>query len=367
MIKDSDISRHIVDSVKQAMLNNSKLRIAAGESKSFYGNSQPAGIEVSPLSIREHTGILAYEPSELFITVRAGTRLKEINSVLSERNQMLPFEPPGFSDTATIGGVIACGFSGPARPFYGSARDAILGCRIVNGRGEVLSFGGQVMKNVAGYDVTRLMVGAMGTLGVLLELTLKVLPKPEVELTIVQSLGAQEALDLMNTNAATPLPLTAAGYDGDAVMLRLSGSEMAVTAGCKKITGDELGAGANYWESIKEQTHLFFQNDLPLWRLSLAPGRLPLDLPGQWLFEWGGALRWLASDAPIKDIRDAVAEQGGHAILFKGKELYQNHSDETLDVFHPLPEPLSVIHKNLKIAFDPQALFNPGRFHADLD
>ena len=343
--------------VQQAIADKTPLRIVGNNSKVFYGNDAVG----EPLSLAQHSGIIAYEPSELFITARAGTRIRDIEAALAAQNQMLPFEPPCFADDATIGGVLACGFSGPRRPFAGAARDGILGCKLLNGKGEVLSFGGQVMKNVAGYDVSRLMVGALGTLGVLLDVTLKVLPRPEVEVTLAHTLSVQEALDVMCARACKPFPLSAASFDGEAMVLRLSGTETAVQAAQKRMAGDVLQHGDDYWQSLKEHTHYFFQADMPLWRLSLAPGTLPLGLPGQWLFDWGGALRWLVSDMPATDIRDAVAAEGGHALLFRGKAQYAHGA---LDVFHPLSTPLLAIHQRLKQAFDPHDVFNRGRFHA---
>ena len=356
----SDQTESLQQTVQQAIAEKTPLRIVGSDSKAFYGNEAVG----APLSLAQHSGIVAYEPSELFITVRAGTRVLDIEAALAAQNQMLPFEPPRFSEDATIGGVLACGFSGPRRPFAGAARDGILGCTLLNGNGEVLSFGGQVMKNVAGYDVSRLMVGALGTLGVLLEVSLKVLPKPEMELSLAHTLSTQEALDVMNARAGKPLPITAASYDGEAMVLRLSGTETTVTAARKKMAGDVLEHGDAYWHSLKEHSHYFFQAELPLWRLSLASGTLPLGLPGQWLFDWGGALRWLVSEMPEGDIRDAVAAEGGHAVLFRGKENYRHG---VVDAFHPLPEPLLAIHQRLKQAFDPHYLFNRGRFLADID
>jgi len=356
----NDQTESLQNAVIQAIADKAPLRIVGNDSKQFYGNEAVG----TPLSLKQHSGIIDYEPSELFITVRAGTRVVDIEAALAQHNQMLPFEPPCFSPDATIGGVLACGFSGPRRPFVGAARDVILGCKLLNGKGEVLNFGGRVMKNVAGYDVSRLMVGALGTLGVMLEVTLKVLPRPEMELSLAHTLRTQEALDVMNARVGKPLPVTGVSYDGEAMVLRLSGTETAVKAARQKMAGDTLDYGEHYWQSLKEHSHYFFQVEQPLWRLSLASGTLPLGLPGQWLFDWGGALRWLVSDMPAGDIRDAVAAEGGHATLFRGKEYYRYGA---VDVFHPLPGPLLAIHQRLKQAFDPHGLFNRGRFHADID
>lgn len=368
-IQSADQTQSLQETIIQAFEQQQPLCIAGSGSKQFYGNPCRAN-QVSTLG---HCGVIAYEPSELFITVRAGTRIREVEALLDQHQQMLPFEPPHFGEDATIGGMIASGLSGPRRPFAGGVRDAILGCKIINGKGEVLSFGGQVMKNVAGYDVSRLMVGAMGTLGLILEVTLKVLPRPLCEVSLVHTLSVQEALDVMCARAAKPLPLSAVNYDGESVVLRLSGTEVAVKTARKLIYGEELESGVDYWCSIKEQTHYFFEasvrGEMPLWRLSLAPGSLPLALEGQWLFDWGGAVRWLVSDMPAALIRAAVEAEGGHATLFRRREFFVDNDTayNKFDVFHPLPSALLKLHKNLKRAFDPGVILNPGRFHANID
>ena len=200
-----DLTDELREQVRQAAANGTALRIVGSDSKSFYGGSCQA---TTPLSMAGHQGIVDYEPSELVLTARSGTTLNSITSLLAEHRQMLAFEPPGFGLHATLGGTLACGFSGPRRPFAGSARDFMLGCKIINGDGEVLNFGGRVMKNVAGFDVSRLMVGALGTLGVLLDVSLRVLPMPEAELTLAYTLSAGEALDKMSALSAKPWPLS---------------------------------------------------------------------------------------------------------------------------------------------------------------
>jgi glycolate oxidase FAD binding subunit len=310
-----------------------------------------------------YRGIVEYEPKELVITVKAGTRLKELQQTLAEQGQMLPFEPPSFADTATIGGTLACGFSGPRRPFAGSARDFVLGCKILTGKGEVIEFGGRVIKNVAGYDVSRLMVGAMGTLGVLLEVSLKVLPVPEQEITLVMPAHVNEALDIMNARAGQALPLSGAVYDGEAVVMRFSSTEHGIKEARKKISGDVLKQGPEFWQEINEQQHYFFGDDMPLWRLSLAPATLHLGLPGSWLFDWGGALRWLKTDVTPHNVRDAVEAEGGHAILFRNKEYWEQQ--ERFCVFHPLPSALMALQRKLKAAFDPDKILNRHRMYED--
>ncbi|WP_455208224.1 glycolate oxidase subunit GlcE [Kaarinaea lacus] len=355
----SDISDQLQTQVQQALHAKTPLVISGGGSKSFYGNV----CRGEPLSLAAHRGIVEYEPEELVITARAGTSLTELEKTLAERGQMLPFEPPHFGDAATLGGTIACGFSGPRRPFTGSARDFVLGCKVLTGKGEVIEFGGRVIKNVAGYDVSRLMVGALGTLGVLLEVSLKVLPIPQSELTLVMPAHINEALDIMNARAGQPLPLSAAVYDGEAVVMRLSSTEQGIKEARKKIAGDELKHGAEFWQQVNEQQHFFFGDDMPLWRLSLAPATLHLGLPGSWLFDWGGAQRWLKTDIPPRDVRDAVEAEGGHATLFRNKEYWEQQ--ESFCVFHPLPSALMAVHQKLKAAFDPEKILNRHRMYED--
>jgi glycolate oxidase FAD binding subunit len=253
----NDISDQLQDKVRQAIQTGEKLIIKAGGTKDFYGRST-SGKEIS---IAEHQGIINYEPTELVITARAGTKLKIIEQILSENNQMLAFEPPAFGNNATLGGTIACNFSGPRRPYSGAARDSVLGSKIINGKADVLSFGGEVMKNVAGYDVSRLMTGTMGTLGVLLEVSLKVIPKPEAEITFMQSINIEDALAKLHQWSALPLPISASCFYQDILYIRLSGSEKSIRTTQQSMGGEILNEANSFWYSVKEQTHDFFKND----------------------------------------------------------------------------------------------------------
>ncbi|MBI3344883.1 MAG: glycolate oxidase subunit GlcE [Gammaproteobacteria bacterium] len=350
----ADRSAALQDRVSEAAAHMTPLHIIGGNTKHFYGRATNG----TPLPVREHCGIVSYQPSELVITARGGTPLSEIEAALDERRQMLAFEPPHFGADATVGGAIACGLSGPRRPYAGAVRDFVLGVKILNGKGEILKFGGEVMKNVAGFDVSRLMAGALGTLGVLLEISLKVLPKPQTELTLSFQTTAQEAIALLNTLNSRPLPLSAACHDGEILRVRLFGSDTAVRAAHRKIGGIVDDAGATFWERVREHKHGFFNDTAPLWRLSAPPAVLPLNLPGQWLIDWGGAQRWLKNPLPAEVIRETVARLGGHATLFRNGE-------RKGQVFHPLPPAMLAIHKRLKSAFDPHGIFNPGRLYAD--
>jgi glycolate oxidase FAD binding subunit len=340
--QDNDISQQLAEAVKAAAGRGARLAIAGSGSKRFY-TGDLAG---EKLDVTGHRGIVSYEPTELVITARAGTPLADIEAVLAEKGQMLAFEPPYFGASATLGGTIACGFSGPRRPYAGAARDHVLGARIINGKGEILHFGGEVMKNVAGYDVSRLMVGARGTLGVLLEISLKVLPKPAKEITLCHAMPADKAITVMNAWGAQPLPLSAACHAGDTLYVRLSGTELGVQAARAKLGGKLLDTSDDFWRSIREHRHEFFQGDAPLWRLSVPPATAPMDLPGRWLIDWGGAQRWLKSDAPAADIRRAAETAGGHATLFRRA----GHNGAS---FHPLPATVVTLQQNLKRAFDP--------------
>ncbi|HSR63044.1 MAG TPA: glycolate oxidase subunit GlcE [Gammaproteobacteria bacterium] len=332
------------------------LFIRGGGSKLFYGRACDGEI----LETGTTAGIIAYEPTELVLTACAGTPLTEINKTLAESGQMLAFEPPAFADTATLGGTVACGFSGPRRPFVGSVRDFILGTKCLTGKAEVLSFGGQVMKNVAGYDVSRLMTGALGTLGVILEVSIKVLPKPEYELSLTRPTGFNQALADMNNWSGKSLSLSAACLDGDNLNIRLSGKTSAVKAAAAKLDLDEHPDGLEYWDCLREQQLPFFTaDDRSLWRLSVPPLTGMLDLAGDWLLDWGGAQRWLKTEEPAENIRAIATAVGGHATLFRNGE----HGGE---VFQPLSPGIRQIHRRLKQAFDPDRILNPGRMYPDL-
>ncbi|MBE7460461.1 MAG: glycolate oxidase subunit GlcE [Zoogloeaceae bacterium] len=350
----SDLTEQFRERVLAAAVDKAPLRIRGGGTKDFYGNA-PAG---ELLDTTGHAGLVAYEPTELVVTVRAGTRLAELEAALGERGQMLAFEPPHFGETATAGGCVAAGLSGPRRAAAGAVRDFVLGVKLLDGKGEILNFGGQVMKNVAGYDVSRLMAGAMGTLGLLLEVSLKVLPKPPAEATLRLELPQDQAIETMNRWGGQPLPLSATCWSDGQLTVRLSGARAAVAAAKEKIGGEAVADAEAFWRSVREQEDGFFSNAAALWRLSLPAKTAPLSLPVEPLIEWGGALRWLACDGPAAVVREAAARAGGHATLFRG-------GDRSEGAFHPLPPPLMAIHRNLKRAFDPQGLFNPGRLYKE--
>lgn len=353
MISMSDFVQQACELIKQACESRAPLRIAGSGTKFFYGRDT-AG---EPLETGGHQGIVDYEPSELFITARAGTPLAAVEDALAERGQMLPFEPPRFGDGGTVGGAVASGLSGPRRPYAGAVRDLVLGCTIINGFGEHLAFGGQVIKNVAGYDVSRLMVGAQGTLGMIAEVSLKVLPRPEADVTLAFECTQREAIDSMNQWAGKPLPVSATCHDGERLHVRLSGTWTGVRSSAGRLGGEAV-EDPDFWTGVRDQRHPFFSGEGPVWRVSVPPAAEPLDLPGATLLEWNGALRWIATDAPAAQVRGAAAGAGGHATWFRGRD-----GD---DVFHPLDDARLALHRNLKRAFDPHGILNPGRLYPEI-
>jgi glycolate oxidase FAD binding subunit len=343
--------------VRDAAARGAPLRLRGGGSKDFYGG-EPRG-EV--LDTRAHAGIVDYEPTELVVTARCGTPLAELEGALAAQGQMLAFEPPHFGAGATVGGCVAAGLSGPRRAAAGAVRDFVLGVRVLDGKGRELAFGGRVMKNVAGYDVSRLLAGSLGVLAVILEVSLKVLPRPPAERTLRLELPQDKALESLNRWAGAPLPLSASAWRDGELCVRLSGAERAVQAAAQKLGGEALEAAqaARFWSGIREQSDPYFAGDAPLWRLSVPSAAGPLDLAGALLVEWGGALRWLRSGADAATVRGAAARAGGHATLFRG-------GDKAAGVFAPLAPALLRLHRELKAAFDPAGVLNPGRLYPDL-
>ena len=343
----------LAERVRSAADSKTPLRIRGGGTKDFYGRVTQGEV----LDTRGYSGIVDYEPTELFVTARCGTSLAELERMLTERNQMLAFEPPHFGD-ATVGGAIATGLSGPRRATSGAARDFVLGVRIVDGRGRDLRFGGQVMKNVAGYDVSRFLAGSLGTLALITEVSLKVLPVPSASATMVLEASEADAIMMMNRWAGQALPISATCFADGRLHVRLSGAAAALRAAQPKIGGETLPDDGIFWQSVCEQTHAFFRRAGDLWRLSVPSVTPPLGL-GTTLIEWGGAQRWIAGSANGATIRETVATARGHATLFRSSGARES-------VFTPLTPSLARIHRNLKQEFDPHGIFNPGRMYADL-
>jgi glycolate oxidase FAD binding subunit len=331
------------------------LRLHGGGSKDWYGQT----LQGEPLDTRAYRGIVAYDPTELVVTARCGTPLAELERVLAEQNQMLAFEPPHFG-AATVGGVVASALSGPRRQCAGAVRDFVLGAVLLDSKGCAQRFGGQVMKNVAGYDVSRLLAGSLGTLGLILEVSLKVLPKPFFETSLRFALNQADALAQLNAWGGQPLPISASAWHDGTLTLRLSGADAAVKAARRRLGGEEMPEATPFWTALREQRDDFFAaaGEAGLWRLSLPSVAAPLALPGRQLIEWGGAQRWLHGSADAAAIRAAATQLGGHATLFRG-------GDKGAGVFQPLAPTLAKIHLRLKNAFDPAGIFNPGRMYED--
>ena len=366
----NDTIQSLAAQIQSAQARGATLRIRGGGSKDFYGGALAGEL----LELGQYRGIIEYEPSELVLTARAGTPLVEIENTLREQGQMLAFEPPHFSVTpapaaapagtasamATFGGCIAAGLSGPRRASAGSVRDFVLGVRVLNGEGRELRFGGKVMKNVAGFDVSRLFAGSLGTLGALLDVSIKVLPLPAAEATLRFEHSAATAIRLLNEWAGKPLPLSASAWHDGVLSLRLSGAHAAVNAAIQQLGGERVDTttAAGYWRELREHRTGFFASDTPLWRLSVKSSTPPLALAGHQLIEWGGSLRWLTASANAATVREAAQRAGGHATLFRG-------GDKAPGVFQPLSPALMTLHRNLKRAIDPAGIFNPGRLYPE--
>ncbi|WP_413672538.1 glycolate oxidase subunit GlcE [Massilia cellulosiltytica] len=348
--------QNLVEHFQELVRAGRPLRIRGGGTKDWYGQR----LEGDILDTRDYTGIVDYEPTELVITARCGTPLADIEAALAQQGQMLAFEPPHVGPGATLGGAIASGLSGPRRANAGAVRDFVLGCRLLDGKGDVLSFGGQVMKNVAGYDVSRLLAGSLGTLGLLLEVSIKVLPRAPREATLVfEGVNEVDAIRNLNEWGGQPLPVSASCWHDGVLALRLSGANAAVDNAIRTLGGDVMPDCARFWASVREQQHPFFAGDMPLWRLSV-PSTVGAIVPGSpQLIEWGGAQRWLRAPgdaATAERIRAVVAACGGHATLFRG-------GDKSVGVFQPLAPAIARIHERLKAGFDPAGIFNPGRMY----
>jgi glycolate oxidase FAD binding subunit len=375
-IQEHDAEQDLIAQVNDARGSGSPRIIRGNGTKDFYGNPPRAD---RMLDCSGHRGIVAYEPTELAITVRAGTPLADVEALLAENGQQFPFEPPGFAVAAadgttkgaTIGGMVAAGLSGPRRPYAASVRDAVLGVRLLNGQGQALDFGGRGMKNVAGYDVSRLMAGSLGVLGVLLTLSLKVAPVPVGRMTLVREQSLEDALALMRGWARRSLPITATAWADGRLYARICGSDEGLAETREVVGGDLLDDADTFWDDLREQRHAFFAGDAPLWRLSVPPATPAAAIaepgaeksPGAaQLIEWGGALRWLRGERPAGELRAIAKNAGGHATLFR-----TGSATAPADgVFTPLDPVVLRLHRNLKQAFDPAGIFNPGRLHPEL-
>jgi glycolate oxidase FAD binding subunit len=379
----ADLTAQLRAQVQQALAAGTRLRVRGGGSKDFYGETLNGAL----LDMRGHHGVVSYEPSELVVTVRAGTPLTELEDLLASQGQCLPFEPPHFGHAGTtVGGLVASGLSGPSRASVGAARDFVLGARFINGLGEHLTFGGQVMKNVAGYDVSRVLAGSWGTLGLITEVSLKVLAFAPCEASVVCTLGQQETLQLLHRWGGQPLPLNASCWQCDPgaasgrLTVRLRGAQAAVRAALPKMQADVEAQGGQaqpadaeaamfFWDAMRNQQHAFFtrpagDNDC-LWRLSVAQTTPVLDLPFAQCVEWQGAQRWVWAPAAAASQLHALAKQaGGHASLFRRPAGALADVDAGVPVFSALDATQQRIQTALQAEFDPDGVFSTGRMHS---
>lgn len=347
----------LVEQVQDAAARGAPLCIVGGGTKSFYGRTG-RGPETERLEMSGHAGIVDYQPSELVITARAGTRLADLEAELASNGQMLGFEPPTFGSASTLGGVIASGLSGPGRPYRGSVRDHVLGVEIINGRGEVLRFGGQVMKNVAGYDIARLVAGSLGTLGVMTEISVRVLPRAAMERTLTWALSATDAAKRLREFPRQPWPITALAWTEECLRARVSGSRTAVDAAISGLQPDSSTDDDPFWPAVRDFRHPAFEiaPGQVLWRLSLPPAAPDPAPHRSTLLDWGGAQRWLVADRIGDALRSHCQAVGGHVTGFRG--------DSSNEVFDPLPAPLQGLTQRIKEAFDPARILNPGRLYS---
>ncbi len=346
----------IRERVRGAAAARTPLRLRGSGSKDFYGET----LAGEPLELSGYRGIVHHDPAELVLTARCGTRLAELEAALAAHGQFLPFEPPACGADPTLGGVVASGLAGPRRPYAGGVRDFVLGAVLMSGEGELLNFGGEVMKNVAGFDVSRLLCGSMGVLGVIVSVSLKILPRPKLEITLCFEMSAREALEAFNRWAMLPLPLSGAAWCAGVAHLRLSGSVAAVTAAQRQLGGAQLGAAhaTRFWAGVATGQDPDGQST-PLWRVCVPQHTPPLPLPGERLIDWGGALRWHATDMPAAALREVARAHEGSAGCWRGAV----PAGERL---HPLAPAQRRIHERLKAQFDPRGIFNPGRLIAGL-
>lgn len=352
-IADVDIEPELTAQVSAVAATGGALQIVGNSSKRFYGEA----IDALPIEVGAHRGIIDYDPAELVITLRAGSRLREVEALLAQNRQMFAFEPPHFAADASVGGMVASGLAGPRRGFAGSIRDYVLGVKMIDGRGEVLQFGGRVIKNVAGFDLSRVLVGSLGTLGIILEVSIRVMPMFETEVTLAFDHPSADAhIHWINELGSKPYPLSASAWHKGVSRLRLSGSEQGGRHAIAELGGDEVDFD---WSALREQSHHFFVDGAPLTRVALPPASLDLLRDDSQLIEWGGAQRWLSGESDITELRQRIHGEGGSVCAFRG------HAADT-PVFQPLAPAMLKLQRNIKSSFDPAGIFNVGRIYQGL-
>lgn len=366
---DADWIAKARDAIARAAARSRPLQITGHGSKDFYG--MPVAKDADALSTLGHCGITDYDPTELVVVVKCGTPIQELEQTLLASRQMLAFEPPRFGGRGTVGGMMAAGLSGPRRAAAGAAKDFVLGMTVLNSQAQLLRYGGTVMKNVAGYDLSRLHTGALGTLGLMVDVSIKVLPMPPAEATIVFDVDAPGAIEWVNAWGGQPLPISATSWHQGRLMVRLSGAVAAVRSAKEKLGGEVVADkdAEAFWNRLRDHDEAFFtvSDSAPeecLWRLSL-PSVAPhiSDIEGSQWMEWGGALRWLKSSASAQSIRALASRHGGHATLFRAPK---PESRVQAGVFTELPAAVMRLHERLKHELDAQNIFNPGRMYAGL-
>lgn len=352
-IAEVDLETELGTQIAAVAAAGGALRIEGGNSKAFYGEP----VEGLALEVGGHGGVIDYDPAELVITLRAGCRLAEVEALLAGERQMFGFEPPAFAASATIGGTLATGLAGPRRAFAGGVRDFVLGVKLIDGRGETLSFGGRVIKNVAGFDLSRLLVGSLGTLGVILEASIRVVPVPETERTLAFTHADADAhIDWINSLGGEPWPISASCWRDGVSQLRLSGSAQGVAQAASRLGGDAVEFD---WAALREQGDEFFAGDAPLTRVALPPTTPDPGVETPQLIEWGGAQRWLRGEVDLAALRERVAGLGGNVCAFR-------HHAPGAGVFQPLPAAMLRLQRSLKSSFDPAGIFNRGRLYSGL-
>lgn len=357
------------DLIHQARANKTALAIRGHGSKDFYG--QPRLNSATVLSTVDHSGVVDYDPTELVVVVKSGTPIVELESVLAASQQMLAFEPPRFGGKGTVGGMMATGLSGPRRMSAGAVKDFVLGMTVLDEQATPMRYGGTVMKNVAGYDLSRLHTGAMGTLGLIVDVSIKVLPLPPAQATISFEVSAAQSIEWVNAWGGQPLPISATSWHDGVLMVRLAGAVAAVNSAIEKLGGQVVpqAQADAFWRALRDHDHGFFSagssgSGEHLWRLSLpstTPHLAELDAP-QWI-EWGGALRWLNTNASAERIRALARQHGGHATLFRAAS---DSARAEIGAFTQVSPALMKIHQRLKQELDSHGIFNPGRLYSGL-
>jgi glycolate oxidase FAD binding subunit len=352
-IADSDIEVELATQVAAVAAAGGAVEIVGSGSKRFYGEQ----IEALPLEVAAHSGVIDYDPAELVITLRGGSKLRDVEALLAQNRQMFGFEPPHFGADATIGGMVASGLAGPRRAFAGSIRDFVLGAKLLDGNGQVLKFGGRVIKNVAGFDLSRVLVGSLGTLGVILEVSIRVVPMCETEATLAfRHDSADEHIRWIIQLGSEPPPISASLWTGGNSHLRLSGSEQGVRHAAGQLGGDAVDP---QWDVVREQNHEFFAAGQPLTRISLPPACGDLSPPAPQMIEWGGAQRWLCGEVDIESLRAQAGAEGGSVCAYSG------HGG-VIPVFHPPAPALLKLQRSIKSSFDAGDIFNTGKLYPGL-